>query len=62
MLAMSLVTAVIIHNICTFKPGACVCFLQIAFVYDICMRLCACACVCVFTPEAINNYSHEMKP
>ena len=37
-------------------------FLEIAFVHDVGMRVCVCVSVCLSAPEAINNYSREMKP
>ena len=35
-------------------------FLEIVFVHEVGMRVCV--FVCVSAPQAINNYSHEMKP
>ena len=58
-------TYVITKNI--FKPGtrrpARAWFLEIAFVREVGMRVCVCVCVCVCVsaPEAINNYSREIK-
>ena len=55
--------AMLCKNRLIFKPGSCwpkhTWFHEIAFVREVRMRVCMRVCVC---PQAINNYSREMKP